>query len=101
MGLAMGVGLAEIPFWFWLILVPASSLAGFVIPSVKGVGAKEASYIYLLGLIGVSGDISLAIAFLTFLATVIASLPGVSIAFRKVKIPKMAAEKIDEELLSE
>jgi len=87
--LAMGAGLDQIPFWFWLILIPASSLAGFVVPSVKGVGAKEASYIYLLGLIGVNGDISLAIAFLTFIATVIVSLPGASIAFRKVKIPKM------------
>ena len=96
MGLAMNIGTDQIPIWFWLILVPASSLAGFVMPSVKGVGAKEASYIYLLGLIGVGGDLSLAIAFLTFIATVIVSLPGVSIAFRKVKIPKMSS-KIDEE----
>lgn len=97
MGLAMKVGTDQIPIWFWLILVPASSLAGFVVPSVKGVGAKEASYIYLLGLIGVSGDLSLAIAFLTFIATVIVSLPGVSIAFRKVKIPKMSSKLDDEE----
>jgi glycosyltransferase 2 family protein len=96
MGLAMGAGIDRIPIWFWLILVPASSLAGFVIPSVKGVGAKEASYIYMLGLIGINHDLGLAIAFQTFVATVIASLPGASIAFRRMKFPKSNKELSEE-----
>lgn len=98
MALAMRIEMSQIPLWFWFILVPASSLAGFVVPSVKGVGAKEASYIYLLGLIGINGDASLAIAFLTFLATVIATLPGVSIVFRKTKMPKMNSDNLENSI---
>lgn len=86
---AMNIGIEAIPLWYWFLLIPASTLAGFVIPAVKGVGAKEASYIYILGLIGISSDISLAIAFLTFIATLISTLPGLSIVFRKVKVSKI------------
>jgi uncharacterized protein (TIRG00374 family) len=96
MGLAMGAGIDRIPVWFWLVLVPASSLAGFIIPSVKGVGAKEASYIYMLGLIGINHDLGLAIAFQTFVATVIASLPGASIAFRRMKFLNPTKEMGEE-----
>lgn len=80
---AVGVSLEELPFWYWLLITPASTLAGFIIPAVKGVGAKEASYIYFLGLVGISSETSLAIAFLSFLATTLSTLPGVTIAFRK------------------
>ncbi len=91
---AMGVTLKELPFWYWLLITPASTLAGFIIPTVKGVGAKEASYIYFLGLVGINTETSLAIAFLSFLATTISTLPGVTIAFRrftkKIKCPPEA-----------
>ncbi len=64
-------------------------MLSFVIPAVKGVGAKEASYIYLLAFIGVSGSDALAIAFIIFLGTLIATLPGISIVFRTGnKMPK-------------
>ena len=80
---AMGVTLKALPFWYWLLITPASTLAGFIIPTVKGVGAKEASYIYFLGLVGINTETSLAIAFLSFLATTISTLPGITIAFRR------------------
>lgn len=92
--MAVGVEFSQIPWWYWLIMTPASTLAGFIIPSVKGVGAREASFIYFLGLFGVDSDKSLAIAFLTFLATLLATLPGISIVFRKKK--EVATEEMVE-----
>lgn len=80
---ALGVPIHEIPVWYWLLMTPAATLASFVIPAVKGVGAKEASYVYLLGFLGISADKGLAIGFIAFVATLIASLPGVTIAFSK------------------
>jgi uncharacterized protein (TIRG00374 family) len=80
--LASAVSFAEVPFWYWFIVVPTSTLLSFVIPAVKGVGAKEASYIYLLAFIGVSSHDALAIAFLVFLGTLVSTLPGLSVVFR-------------------
>jgi glycosyltransferase 2 family protein len=87
--LATYVSFDQIPFWFWFIVVPTSTLLSFVIPALKGVGAKEASYIYLLAFIGIGSSDALAIAFLVFLGTLIATLPGISIVFRsKNKMPE-------------
>lgn len=90
---ALGVGIDQIPVWYWLIITPAATLAGFIIPAVKGVGAKEASYIYFLGLLGISSDTSLAIGFIAFIATTLSTLPGLSIAFRKIKFNKVITEE--------
>lgn len=92
--LATNVGFEQIPFWFWFIVVPTSTLLSFVIPAVKGVGAKEASYIYLLAFIGIGSSDALAIAFLIFLGTSISTLPGLSIVFRKSEMKKV--EEITE-----
>ncbi len=77
--LSLGVGLDTIPFWYWLLLVPAASVAGFAVPSVKGLGAKEATYVYILGFIGISPDTALAIAVVAFSAYMITSVPGITI----------------------
>lgn len=92
--LATYISFDQIPFWFWFIVVPTSTLLSFVIPAVKGVGAKEASYIYLLAFIGIGSSDALAIAFLVFLGTLISTLPGISIVFRKgsSKAPKLEEE---------
>ena len=82
---SIGINLSYIPLWYWVLTIPAATLISFVVPAVKGIGAKEASYVYFLGLIGISSDKSLAIAFIVFIATMISSLPGLTLAFRKVK----------------
>jgi uncharacterized protein (TIRG00374 family) len=94
---ALGITVDQIPAWYWLIITPAATLAGFIIPAVKGVGAKEASYIYFLGLLGISSDTSLAIGFIAFIATTISTLPGLSIAFRKIKFNKVIEEEEEHE----
>jgi len=82
---ALALGIHHlIPFWYWFLVVPLATLASYVIPTIKGVGAREAAYVFLLGIIGVASDNSFAIAVTVFLVTLVASVPGVSI-LRKSK----------------
>lgn len=94
---AVNVDIQQLPFWFWLLLTPASTMAGFMIPAVKGVGAKEASYVYFMHFLGIGSDTGLAIGFISFIAVTLCSLPGISIAFKKVKISKMVEEEQQHE----
>ena len=86
--LAIGIGPSQIPIWYWFIVVPTSILLSFVIPAVKGASPKETVYITLLGFIGIGSSEAYAIGFLIFLATLITTVPGVSIVFRKNKNPE-------------
>ncbi len=86
--LAVGVNINTIPIWYWLLVIPFGTLSAFVIPAMKGVGAKEATYIFLLGLIGVNNEISFVIAVTVFLATTVSTLPGIIILRRGLKIFK-------------
>ena len=76
---ALALGVTQIPFWYWFLVVPLATLASYVIPAVKGLGAREATYVFLLSIIGVSFDHSFAIAVTVFLATLVSSLPGISL----------------------
>lgn len=73
---AIGITFADVPVWYWLLVIPAVILVSFLIPSVRGLGAKEASYVYLLGLLGVETEQSLAVAFMIFISMLVSSLPG-------------------------
>jgi uncharacterized protein (TIRG00374 family) len=76
---ALALGVTQIPFWYWFLVVPLATLASYVIPAVKGLGAREATYVFLLSIIGVSFDHSFAIAVTVFLATLVSSIPGISL----------------------
>jgi len=76
---ALALGISDIPFWYWFLLVPLATLASYVIPAVKGIGAREATYVFLLSILGVSSDNAFAIAVAVFLATVLSSVPGISL----------------------
>ena len=76
---ALALGITNIPFWYWFLLVPLATLASYVIPAVKGIGAREATYVFLLSILGVSSDNAFAIAVAVFLATVLSSVPGISL----------------------
>lgn len=80
---ALGISLSDIPFWHWFLLIPTAALAGFVVPSVKGLGAKEASYVYVLGIIGIDTNTALSIAVLCFSSFLISSVPGISVIFNR------------------
>jgi uncharacterized membrane protein YbhN (UPF0104 family) len=91
--MSLSVGLDQIPLWYWLLLVPAASVAGFTVPSVKGLGAKEATYVYILGFIGITPDTALAIAVVAFSAYMITSIPGITIVWT-YKAEKIASEEV-------
>jgi len=76
---ALALGVTQIPFWYWFLVVPLATLASYVIPAVKGLGAREATYVFLLSIIGISFDHSFAIAVTVFLATLVSSVPGISL----------------------
>lgn len=86
--LSVGIGLDQIPFWYWILMTPLSTLAGFVIPAMKGLGPREACFVYFLGLIGISSTDSLAIAFISFASITVTTIPGFPVIFRKKDIPK-------------
>lgn len=86
--LAVGISPNSIPIWYWLLIIPFGTLSAFIIPAMKGVGAKEATYIFLLGLIGLNSETSFVIAVTVFLATTISTLPGIIIFRRGLKIFK-------------
>lgn len=73
---AIGLGFSTVPFWYWFLVIPAAILVSFIVPSMRGVGAKEASYVYLLGFLGVSTEQALALAFVVFVSMLVSSLPG-------------------------
>jgi uncharacterized membrane protein YbhN (UPF0104 family) len=76
---AFALGVTQIPFWYWFLVVPLATLASYIIPAVKGLGAREATYVFLLSIIGVSFDHSFAIAVTVFLATLVSSIPGITL----------------------
>lgn len=81
---SVGVSFSSIPLWYWILLIPAATLASFIIPALKGVGAKEAAYVSFLGIVGINPEQALAIGFITFIVTFIISLPGITLVFKKL-----------------
>ncbi len=73
---AVGIGFYDVPAWYWFLLLPVAILVSFLIPSMKGMGAKEASYVYFLGLLGIQSEKALAVSFVILAAMMISSLPG-------------------------
>ncbi|MCH2226895.1 MAG: flippase-like domain-containing protein [Candidatus Caenarcaniphilales bacterium] len=86
---ASGLGFNEIPAWYWLLIIPFGTLSSFIIPAMKGVGAKELTYIFLLGLLGIGKEQSFVVAIAVFLATTISTVPGVIILRRYFNLIKV------------
>lgn len=103
-GISLGVGIGDIPIWYWFLVIPVATLTGFVVPAMKGLGAKEASYVYLLSLIGVEPEKSLAIAFVVYIAGLMSGIPGgfgIVAKMQKHILPKELPKEVPEELLDE
>jgi uncharacterized membrane protein YbhN (UPF0104 family) len=66
LGLAVGIDLS---LWYYFLFVPVIS-ASLMIPSIGGLGVREAAYVLLFGQVGVDPDQALALA-LAYLATLI------------------------------
>jgi len=66
----------DVPVAALAVFVPLISLAGMLPISVNGLGIRDVLYVLLLGRIGVPADVAFALAFLYFVVTLAASLPG-------------------------
>lgn len=66
----------KIPFTYYLIFYPLTTIAGFMIPSLNGLGIREGAYIYFLKLIKVSSDQGLAFSICWLIVLLITSIIG-------------------------
>jgi uncharacterized membrane protein YbhN (UPF0104 family) len=72
---ARALGL-ELPWAFFLVVVPLVSIAGTLPFSLQGVGVREAGYWYYLSRIGVPREAALAVGLLTSVVVLISGLTG-------------------------
>lgn len=57
---ARGLGM-DVPFGYFLVIVPLVELVLLVPVSIQGFGVRETSYLYLFGAVGASGDVAVAL----------------------------------------
>lgn len=65
-----------VPLSTLAVFVPLISLAGMLPISVNGLGVRDALYVLLFGRVGIDGPVAAVMAFLYFVVTLTASLPG-------------------------
>lgn len=73
--LALGLGL-EIPFWIFLLCVPAANFFASIPVTLNGLGLRESAYIYLFGLASVGKVDAIALGLLWFAATMAGGATG-------------------------
>ncbi|HKV55939.1 MAG TPA: lysylphosphatidylglycerol synthase transmembrane domain-containing protein [Candidatus Binataceae bacterium] len=73
--LALGLGL-DVPLTTFILIVPISNVAASLPLTINGLGVREAAYLVLLGMTGVSKNNSVALSLLYFAATLAGGLTG-------------------------
>lgn len=73
--LAVGLNL-EIPFWIFLLCVPAANFFASIPVTLNGLGLRESAYIYLFGLASVGKVDAIALGLLWFGATMAGGATG-------------------------
>lgn len=71
--LALGV---DITIWNAFFIFPITTLAGFFIPSLNGLGVQDALYVQFLGVLGFSKELALSASVIYHLARLFVSLFG-------------------------
>ena len=84
--LGLGLGL-QVPLTTFLLIVPIANVVASLPVTINGLGLREASYLLLLGLAGVSRDQAVALSILYFAATLSAGLTGI-IPFIATPMPR-------------
>ena len=79
----------QIPLSYYLVFYPLTTLAGFMIPSLNGLGIREGAYIYFLKQVNIGTDQGLAFSIcwliILFITSVIGGLIYMFGDFRKHK----------------
>ena len=73
--IAQSLGI-NIPLGYYLIFYPLTTIAGFLIPSLNGLGVREGTYIYFLSKIGINNDQGLAFGIGWLVILLITSIIG-------------------------
>jgi uncharacterized protein (TIRG00374 family) len=79
LGRALGV---ELPFLTFFAIISLTIVVRRVTSYVEGWGVGEASTVIMLALLGVDRDIAVALSFVNYAVTVVASLPGAYLLYR-------------------
>ncbi len=66
----------EIPLSYYLVFYPLTTIAGFMIPSLNGLGIREGAYIYFLKAVNVSSEQGLAFSIGWLIVLLITSFIG-------------------------
>lgn len=66
----------QIPLSYYLIFYPLTTLAGFMIPSLNGLGVREGAYIFFLKKVNISSDLGLAFSICWLIVLLITSFIG-------------------------
>lgn len=72
---AKSLGL-EITLSYYLIFYPLTTIAGFLIPSLNGLGVREGAYIFFLSQVGINKDLGLAFSMGFLIILLITSVAG-------------------------
>lgn len=88
LGIALGL---QIPLTVFLLTVPISNVIASIPISINGLGLREASYVVLMGIAGVSKNEAIALSISYFAATTLAGgLAGI-IPFMLIQMPGAAS----------
>lgn len=66
----------HIPFSYYLVFYPLTTIAGFMIPSLNGLGIREGTYIYFLKKVSINTDQGLAFSICWLIILLITSIIG-------------------------
>ncbi len=79
----------EIPFIYFLLIIPIVQLISKVPVSFEGIGINEGLMVYFFGLLGLSKTGAFSIGMLGHFAVIVATLPGIYFYFRDFR-PSLA-----------
>lgn len=66
----------KIPFSYYLVFYPLTTIAGFMIPSLNGLGIREGAYIYFLSRVNINNEQGLAFSVCWLIILLITSVIG-------------------------
>ena len=66
----------NIPLSYFLVFYPLTTIAGFMVPSLNGLGVREGAYIYFLSKVGINSDLGLAFGMGWLIVLLITSIIG-------------------------
>jgi uncharacterized protein (TIRG00374 family) len=83
-GLALGL---HVPLVAYLVFIPIITFLTLVPISISGLGVREAAFVYLFGLVGVSPESAFALSLILYLSILASTLPGALLQAAGATVP--------------